>query len=185
VYYADVPVGSVTCRLEPALSAPPTTALKLHVLTLNVLPPYRSQGLGAHLLDHVLTKAAEWTPPDVLGGKTRAASKEKEKEQARTVDKVMVYCQVGNEEAKSFYVKKAGFVEKETSVGCPFAIPSSRSSHLTCRALCLTAASRTTTTRSSLGLRSCLSASPRLLDVMGSSLVLAAPTRSSRCRERT
>lgn len=63
-----------------------------------------------------MTKAAEWSPPDVPAGKTRAASKEKEKEQARSVDKIMVYCQVSNEEAKSFYVKKAGFVEKETSV---------------------------------------------------------------------
>lgn len=169
VYYADVPVGSITCRFEPSLSSTPTsppTPLKLHVLTLNVLPPYRSQGLGLHLLQHVLRKAGEWTPDVSAAGKTRAANEKKEKELERKVEKVMVYCQVGNEKAKAFYISKAGFEEKETCVLPSLLFSRPTPSLISSRSLpplLLEKASPSTTSRSSLGRPSCWSAHPKSL----------------------
>ncbi|CED82046.1 Predicted N-acetyltransferase [Phaffia rhodozyma] len=101
VYYADVPVGSISSRFE---SFPPSTTTTsssatsatssssstsdLHILTLAVLPAYRSQGLGALLLKHVLDRAQALTSPD-----------------GQKIGSVFVYCQVGNEIARNFYVK--------------------------------------------------------------------------------
>lgn len=139
------------------------------MLTLNVLPAYRSQGLGAHLLEHVVSKATAWSPPAAAaeGGpasKTRAASKEQGQAAERKVEAVLVYCQVGNEQAKAFYTQKAGFVEKETCVS-PFALTLAlalrpRLSPLTTLppASPSPSASRTTTTRSSPAPPSCSSA---------------------------
>ena len=135
MYYADVPVGSITCRFEPALISSPTAPnpprpngassssplppLKLHILTLNVLPAYRSQGLGSALLSHVVEKAGEFPPPPPAplaapkkgdAKKDTKAKVEVAPTETRKVESVFVHCQVGNDGAKAFY-KASGFEE--------------------------------------------------------------------------
>ncbi|GAA6041146.1 hypothetical protein JCM8097_004138 [Rhodosporidiobolus ruineniae] len=80
VFYQDLPVGVLVCRLEEEERAPPRTigeaapggakdeedekkeldtgkSYKLYVMTLGVLGPYRKQGLGSKLIHHVLSLA--------------------------------------------------------------------------------------------------------------------------------
>ncbi|MBW0502699.1 hypothetical protein O181_042414 [Austropuccinia psidii MF-1] len=71
IYYNDLPVGAVCCRIEPDpkvknLSNEPNkesspdaqpNETKLYIMTLGVLAPYRRQGLATRLLDQV-TEAA-------------------------------------------------------------------------------------------------------------------------------
>ncbi|GAA5933588.1 hypothetical protein JCM1841_004494 [Sporobolomyces salmonicolor] len=80
IFYQDLPVGVLVCRLEPA-SAPAPDSLakavaspvpsaeqngtseraqtyKLYVMTLGVLAPYRNQGLASKLLHHLLNTAS-------------------------------------------------------------------------------------------------------------------------------
>lgn len=45
VYYNDVPVGSVCCRIEND---------KVYIMIMEVLAPYRRQGLGAYMLNHII-----------------------------------------------------------------------------------------------------------------------------------
>ncbi|GAA5999878.1 hypothetical protein JCM10207_005953 [Rhodosporidiobolus poonsookiae] len=81
VYYQDLPVGIVVCRLEPSDKPCPESLAqaaggakvdgekgadeqagkpsKLYVMTLGVLAPYRRQGLALKLIHHVLTTATE------------------------------------------------------------------------------------------------------------------------------
>ncbi|GAA6003691.1 GNAT family N-acetyltransferase [Rhodotorula paludigena] len=80
VFYQDLPVGVLVCRLEPVEEEAPKTlseaaskgkgkdakeggdfegkAYKLYVMTLGVLAPYRRQGLASKLIHHALTAAA-------------------------------------------------------------------------------------------------------------------------------
>ena len=44
VYFRDIFVGGICCRLEPIEG---TTDTKLYIMTLGVLAPYRGQGIGA------------------------------------------------------------------------------------------------------------------------------------------
>ncbi|BGP02427.1 N-acetyltransferase domain-containing protein [Rhodotorula toruloides] len=82
VFYQDLPVGVIVCRLEEEGGEVPKTlseaagkgkavegqkeaktdetkTYRLYVMTLGVLAPYRHQGLGSKLIHHVLTTAAE------------------------------------------------------------------------------------------------------------------------------
>ncbi|GAA5887843.1 hypothetical protein JCM5296_001785 [Sporobolomyces johnsonii] len=80
IFYQDLPVGVLVCRLEPASAPAPdslakavaspapsaeqngtshgTQTYKLYVMTLGVLAPYRNQGLASKLLHHLLTTAS-------------------------------------------------------------------------------------------------------------------------------
>ncbi|BGP40524.1 N-acetyltransferase 5 [Rhodotorula kratochvilovae] len=85
VFYQDLPVGVLVCRLEESKEAAPRTlseaaaareatgkegdkdakgkegepkAYKLYVMTLGVLAPYRHQGLGSKLIHQALSSAA-------------------------------------------------------------------------------------------------------------------------------
>lgn len=84
-YFKDVIVGASCCRIEEGKM--------LYVMTLCVLPAYRSRGIGRHLLDHMLVKAKE------LGAVG-----------------VYLHVWVTNTEAIEFYAK-AGFTIKETLKG--------------------------------------------------------------------
>ena len=90
VYYKDIFVGVIGCRLEP----PPTGAVgkRLYVMVLAVLAPYRDRGLGALLLQQVLDA--------VEGGRVKGAE-----------DIAEVYCHVweDNKAAVRFY-ERHGFV---------------------------------------------------------------------------
>ncbi|KPV75019.1 uncharacterized protein RHOBADRAFT_15208, partial [Rhodotorula graminis WP1] len=100
VFYQDLPVGVVVCRLELSDAATPKTlaeaaaATKLYIMTLGVLVPYRHQGLGSKLIHHVLTSAAATHPRP-------------------KVDSVYLHVQVGNDDARRFW-EKWGFQVKDT-----------------------------------------------------------------------
>ncbi|CAH7666777.1 hypothetical protein BY996DRAFT_6409419 [Phakopsora pachyrhizi] len=72
IYYNDLPVGAVCCRVEPdpklnsdlikntkngLPSANPDLSTKLYIMTLGILAPYRCQGLASKLLDQVIESA--------------------------------------------------------------------------------------------------------------------------------
>ncbi|ORC93306.1 acetyltransferase [Trypanosoma theileri] len=57
-FYHDVLVGSCTCRLEQTDNE---DELRLYVMTIVVLEPYRHLGIGSHLLTRVLKNVAEET----------------------------------------------------------------------------------------------------------------------------
>lgn len=85
------------------------------LLTLSVLAPYRSLGLGAALLKSALTASIHPSMPPAP-----APSKDKPTTRAalvpakprKAVNRAMAHVQVGNDGAKRFY-ERLGFVEKE------------------------------------------------------------------------
>jgi ribosomal protein S18 acetylase RimI-like enzyme len=54
VYFRDVLVGAICCRIEPS-----DDNFKLYILTLGVLEPYRRLGIGARMLAHIEEKVAK------------------------------------------------------------------------------------------------------------------------------
>jgi len=87
VYYNDIPVGTLACRLENK-----DDQTHLYLMTMGVLAPYRSRGLGSQSLELVL-KAAE------------AHQKPK-------INRIYLHVQVSNDGAKLFY-ERHGFQEAE------------------------------------------------------------------------
>ncbi|KAM3578784.1 hypothetical protein VKS41_008802 [Umbelopsis sp. WA50703] len=85
-YFNDVCVGAVCCREEPIDTN--DKAAKLYIMTLGVLKPYRGQGVGKQLLDHILEHAA--------------------KDKDSNITEVYLHVQTTNQEALSFY-KNHGF----------------------------------------------------------------------------
>ncbi|KAF2903748.1 hypothetical protein ILUMI_02424 [Ignelater luminosus] len=81
VYYKDVVVGAVCCRIDTS-----NGARQLYIMTLGCLYPYRRLGIGTRMIQHVL-KLAE-TDGDF--------------------DSIYLHVQVNNNEAITFY-KKFGF----------------------------------------------------------------------------
>ncbi|KAI0785620.1 acyl-CoA N-acyltransferase [Abortiporus biennis] len=88
VYYNDVPVGTICCRLETI-----GEETKLYLMTMGVLAPYRSRGLGSQSLQEIITAAAARLKPKITS--------------------IYLHVQVSNTDAKKFY-EKHGF--KEVSV---------------------------------------------------------------------
>ncbi|BGP32524.1 N-acetyltransferase 5 [Rhodotorula toruloides] len=97
VFYQDLPVGVIVCRLEEeGVEVPKTLSeaagkgkavegqkeaktdeaktYRLYVMTLGVLAPYRNQGLGSKLIHHVLTTAAESLAQPLSSPSSPAAS---------------------------------------------------------------------------------------------------------------
>ncbi|KAJ7072093.1 acyl-CoA N-acyltransferase [Mycena amicta] len=85
VYYNDIPVGIVCCRLEPK-----DGETSLYLATLGILAPYRSRLLGSTSLQLVLDAAASRTKPKI--------------------DRIYLHVQTSNTEAKKFY-ERHGFVQ--------------------------------------------------------------------------
>ncbi|KII92896.1 hypothetical protein PLICRDRAFT_102424 [Plicaturopsis crispa FD-325 SS-3] len=86
VYYNDIPVGTLCCRLETN-----GADNRLYLMTMGILAPYRSRELGSKTLQLVL----------------EAAAKSKVK-----ISHIYLHVQVSNAAAKKFY-ERHGFVEKE------------------------------------------------------------------------
>ncbi|OAV93955.1 hypothetical protein PTTG_12592 [Puccinia triticina 1-1 BBBD Race 1] len=73
IYYNDLPVGAVCCRIEPDPKEPSagstgkvngstntqSNQTKLYIMTLGVLAPYRQQGLATKLLHQVISAAQQ------------------------------------------------------------------------------------------------------------------------------
>ncbi|XP_076902040.1 uncharacterized protein LOC143556654 [Bidens hawaiensis] len=88
-YYSDTCVGSIACRLEKKEDG----AVRVYIMTLGVLAPYRGLGIGDFAIDD---------DDDVLD----LSSKE-------NVSEVYLRVQTNNEDAINFY-KKFGFEISET-----------------------------------------------------------------------
>ncbi|OAX41069.1 N-acetyltransferase NAT13 [Rhizopogon vinicolor AM-OR11-026] len=81
VYYNDVPVGIICCRLENK---------DLYLMTMGVLAPYRSRQLGSETLKRIIKAAASHSKPKIR--------------------RIYLHVQTSNTEAKNFY-EKNGFKE--------------------------------------------------------------------------
>jgi len=55
VYYNDVVVGAVCCRVDPPVEG--QHGKKLYIMTLGCLAPYRRLGVGTKMLEHVMDVA--------------------------------------------------------------------------------------------------------------------------------
>ncbi|EAU91495.1 N-acetyltransferase NAT13 [Coprinopsis cinerea okayama7 len=84
VYYNDIPVGTICCRLENK-----DDQEQLYLMTMGVLAPYRSREVGSKALESVLEAAAMHSPK---------------------IQKIYLHVQVSNEDAKRFY-ERHGFTE--------------------------------------------------------------------------
>ncbi|KAF3630435.1 N-alpha-acetyltransferase 50 [Capsicum baccatum] len=60
-YYNDICVGSIACRLEKKEGGP----VRVYIMTLGVLAPYRGLGTGTKLLNHVLDLCAKQNVSDI------------------------------------------------------------------------------------------------------------------------
>ncbi|PPQ77219.1 hypothetical protein CVT25_011065 [Psilocybe cyanescens] len=87
VYYNDIPVGTICCRLENK-----DGQNLLYLMTMGVLAPYRSRKLGSQTLELILTAALAHSKPKI--------------------DKLYLHVQVSNHDAKKFY-ERHGFNEVE------------------------------------------------------------------------
>ncbi|KAM0024477.1 putative transferase transcription regulator GNAT family [Helianthus debilis subsp. tardiflorus] len=85
-YYSDICVGSIACRLEKKEDG----AIRVYIMTLGVLAPYRGLGIGTKLLNHVID----------------LSSKE-------NIGEIYLHVKTNNEDAINFY-KKFGFEITET-----------------------------------------------------------------------
>ncbi|CAA7409922.1 unnamed protein product [Spirodela intermedia] len=85
-YYNDICVGSVACRIERKEGGD----LRVYVMTLGVLAPYRRLGIGTKLLNHILALSAR-----------------------QGIAEIYMHVQTNNDDAIAFY-KKFGFEIKET-----------------------------------------------------------------------
>ncbi|KAG1867377.1 N-acetyltransferase NAT13 [Suillus subluteus] len=81
IYYNDVPVGNICCRLENK---------DLYLMTMGVLAPYRSKQLGSQALKRVIKAAASHSKPKIR--------------------RIYLHVQVSNTDAKRFY-ERHGFKE--------------------------------------------------------------------------
>ncbi|KAM0045839.1 putative transferase transcription regulator GNAT family [Helianthus debilis subsp. tardiflorus] len=85
-YYSDICVGSIACRLEKKEGG----SVRVYIMTLGVLAPYRGLGIGTTLLNHVLDLCIK-----------------------QSIGEIYLHVQTNNEDAISFY-KKFGFEITET-----------------------------------------------------------------------
>ncbi|CAM6084243.1 unnamed protein product [Calypogeia fissa] len=79
-YYGDLCVGSLACRLEKKEGS---TGVRLYIMTLGVLAPYRRIGIGSKLLRKTLEQCKE--DPNIV--------------------EVYLHVQTNNDEAIEFYKK--------------------------------------------------------------------------------
>jgi len=91
IYYNDIPVGTICCRIETKDSIN-----HLYLLTMGVLAPYRSLGIGSYTLDVILRAAATHTKPKI--------------------GRIYLHVQVSNDSAKQFY-DRHGFKENGIDEG--------------------------------------------------------------------
>ncbi|WVY89866.1 hypothetical protein V8G54_035380 [Vigna mungo] len=86
-YYSDICVGAIACRLEKKEGG---GQVRVYIMTLGVLAPYRGLGIGTKLLNHALDLCSK-----------------------QNISEVYLHVQTNNEDAINFY-KKFGFEITET-----------------------------------------------------------------------
>jgi len=84
VYYNDIPVGIICARLEAR-----EDQTYLYIMTMGILAPYRSRGLGSKSLQNVLAAVSSHKPK---------------------IGRVYLHVQTSNEGAKKFY-ERHGFLQ--------------------------------------------------------------------------
>ncbi|CAI5974005.1 unnamed protein product [Closterium sp. NIES-64] len=89
-FYSDVHVGAVACRLEREVGS--GGGVKVYIMTLGVLAPYRRLGIGSLLLQHVLSQCEA---------------------EGSGVREVYLHVQTNNEDAIAFY-SRFGFAITDT-----------------------------------------------------------------------
>ncbi|KAK2464271.1 hypothetical protein APHAL10511_003728 [Amanita phalloides] len=87
IYYNDIPVGTICCRLETK-----DDQTNMYLMTMGILAPYRSRGLGSQCLESVISAAIAHMKPKI--------------------HKIYLHVQVSNDAAKMFY-ERHGFKEVE------------------------------------------------------------------------
>ena len=85
-YYNDIVVGAACCRADMS-----NGKKRMYIMTLGCLAPYRKQGVGRMLLDHILNLAAK----------------------DGSFESVFLHVQISNDDAINFY-KASGFEIVET-----------------------------------------------------------------------
>ncbi|KAI0743558.1 acyl-CoA N-acyltransferase [Daedaleopsis nitida] len=85
IYYNDIPIGTMCCRLEVK-----DGVAKLYLMTLAVLAPYRSRGIGSQSLQHLIDTATAHAKPKIAA--------------------IYLHVQISNTDAKRFY-QRHGFAE--------------------------------------------------------------------------
>ncbi|XP_010419691.1 PREDICTED: N-alpha-acetyltransferase 50 [Camelina sativa] len=85
-YYSDICVGAIACRLEKKEGG----GMRIYIMTLGVLAPYRGIGIGSKLLNHVLDMCSK-----------------------QNMCEIYLHVQTNNEDAIKFY-KKFGFEITDT-----------------------------------------------------------------------
>ncbi|KAI1794143.1 acyl-CoA N-acyltransferase [Ganoderma leucocontextum] len=85
IYYNDIPVGTMCCRVEEK-----DGQARLYLMTLAVLAPYRSRGIGSQSLQHLIDAAVAHMKPKITA--------------------IYLHVQISNDEAKRFY-ERHGFKE--------------------------------------------------------------------------
>ncbi|KAL6980166.1 N-terminal methionine N(alpha)-acetyltransferase NatE [Sarracenia purpurea var. burkii] len=85
-YYSDICVGAIACRLEKKEGG----AVRVYIMTLGVLAPYRGLGIGTMLLNHALDLCSK-----------------------QNIGEIYLHVQTNNEDAINFY-KKFGFEITDT-----------------------------------------------------------------------
>ncbi|CAO2815997.1 unnamed protein product [Amaranthus hypochondriacus] len=85
-YYSDICVGAIACRLEKRDDG----TVRVYIMTLGVLAPYRGLGVGTKLLNHVLELSSK-----------------------QNISEIYLHVQTNNDEAINFY-KKFGFEITDT-----------------------------------------------------------------------
>ncbi|TDL26156.1 N-acetyltransferase NAT13 [Rickenella mellea] len=85
IYYNDIPVGTVCCRIETK-----DDQGRLYLMTMGILGPYRCLKLGSQSLEHIITSASAHAKPKIT--------------------KVYLHVQISNPDAKRFY-ERHGFEE--------------------------------------------------------------------------
>jgi len=116
VYYNDIPVGTVCCRIE----VDPKIAEKsrLYIMTMGVLAPYRSRTLGTKALQKVIDSALAHnktikdppssTPPAATAPSSKSSDPSPPFKMALT--SFYMHVQTSNVDARRFY-ERNGFIE--------------------------------------------------------------------------
>jgi len=102
IYYNDIPVGTVCCRIEADPNTPDRS--RLYIMTMGVLAPYRSRKLGTKALQKVIDVALAHNKA------VKSPPKSDSKPSKRKLSSFYMHVQTSNGEARKFY-ERNGFVE--------------------------------------------------------------------------
>ncbi|TKY85007.1 hypothetical protein EX895_006087 [Sporisorium graminicola] len=117
--FNDVAVGTICCRLEPVSQG----VVRIYIMTLGVLAPYRRLGIASALLEHVLDHVRPGKDIQIIDKEAPTPKPKKDKNGKETkpepvkktvkVESIYLHVQTSNDEARTFY-QKFGFQVAET-----------------------------------------------------------------------